>query len=115
MLERHRQDKEAIVSVLRNPHDGPTVVMSHHLPVRVLIAPWRTIGGDQNRALNNGFAFDLWSEIKQHDIHSWICGHSHETRNWIGDGNKGQIRFVMNQRGYPGEEIGFETEFVVEF
>lgn len=114
MLERHRRDKQAIVDALREPHDGPTVVMSHHLPVRKLIAPWRTTGGDQKRALNNGFACDLWDDIKCHDIHTWICGHSHEAQRWIGDGEKGKIRFLMNQRGYPGEETEFDAAFVVE-
>ena len=114
MLERHRLDKAAIFEALRRPHDGPTIVMTHHLPVRQLIAPWRTIGGDQKRAMNNGFACDLWEGIKAHDVHTWICGHSHEGESWTGAGDHGPIRFVMNQRGYPGEETGFDPSYVVD-
>ncbi len=33
MLERHWQDKAAIFDALTVPHDGPTIVMTHHLPV----------------------------------------------------------------------------------
>ncbi|WP_371171140.1 metallophosphoesterase [Aliiroseovarius sp. 2305UL8-7] len=114
MLERHRLDKAAIIEALRIPHDGPTIVMTHHLPVRQLIEPWRTIGGDQKRAMNNGFACDLWEEIKAYDIYTWVCGHSHEGENWTGNGDHGSIRFVINQRGYPGEETGFDPSYVVE-
>ncbi len=114
MLERHTQDKTAILKALNAPHDGPTVVMTHHLPVHELIAPWRTIGGYEKRAMNNGFACDLWENIRGFDIHTWIWGHSHEGENWTGEGNHGPIRFVMNQRGYPGEETGFDPVFVLE-
>ena len=88
MLERHKQDKAAILEILRGPYDDPTAVMTHHLPVRELIAPRRTIGGEQKRAMNNGFACDLWGDIKMHDIHTWICGHSHEGDNWTGEAGR---------------------------
>lgn len=113
MLERHRQDKSAIPDALCKTHDGPTVVMSHHLPVRQLLHPGREIGGDAKRSMNAGFANDLWVEIRGFDIHIWICGHSHEARSWIGNGERGEIRFVMNQRGYPGEEAGFDPKLVI--
>jgi len=114
MLERHAHNKAAILDALRTPHNGPTMVMTHHIPVGELIAPWRTIGGDHRLAMNNGFACDLWDEIKEFDIHTWICGHSHETQNWTGEGNHGPIRFIMNQRGYPGECAEFDPAFVVD-
>lgn len=114
MLERHEQDKAAILSALHKPHDGPTVVMTHHLPVPQLIAPWRTIGGEEKRAMNNGFACDLWDEIRGFDIHTWIWGHSHEGENWTGEGEHGPIRFVSNQRGYPNEACVFNPAYVLD-
>lgn len=114
MLERHLHDKAAILDALSKPHDGPSVVMTHHLPVRELIAPWRTIGGEDKRAMNNGFACDLWDEIRAFDIHTWVWGHSHEGKNLVIEGNQGPIRFVTNQRGYPGEEVRFESCFCLE-
>ncbi|MEO1110600.1 MAG: metallophosphoesterase [Pseudomonadota bacterium] len=113
MLERHCQDKAAVFEALSQPHAGPTIVMTHHLPVRQLIALWRTIGGHDKRAMNNGFACDLWDVIKAYEIHTWVCGHSHEDEHWTGAGDHGPIRFVMNQRGYPGEETGFSPSCVV--
>jgi DNA repair exonuclease SbcCD nuclease subunit len=114
MLERHANDKAAILSALSEPHSGPTVVMTHHLPVRQLISPARTIGGHEKRAMINGFACDLWDEICAFDIHTWIWGHSHEGENWTGEGEKGEIRFITNQRGYPGEEVRFDPAFVLK-
>lgn len=114
MLERHAQDKAAIFDALSKPHDGPTVVMTHHLPVRELIAPWRTIGGEDKRAMNNGFACDLWDEIRAFDINTWVWGHSHEGENLSIDGDHGPIGFVSNQRGYPGEETSFNNSFCLE-
>ena len=114
MLSRHAQDKAVILAALRNPHDGPTVVMTHHLPLRELIAPWRTIGGHEKRAMNNGFACDLCDEIRGFDIDSWIWGHSHEGEGRTVEGDHGPIRFVTNQRGYPSEEVAFDPAFVLE-
>lgn len=113
MLERHAQDKAAIISALGKPHDGPTIVMTHHQPVRELIAPHRTIGGHDARAMSNGFACDLWDEIRNFDIHTWIWGHSHEGENWTGEGEQGAIRFVTNQRGYPDEGVPFDPAFMI--
>ncbi len=114
MLACHARDKAAILSALSEPYSGPTVVMTHHLPVRQLISPARTIGGHEKRAMTNGFACDLWEEIRAFDIHTWIWGHSHEGENWTGEGQYGPIQFVTNQRGYPGEDVRFESAFRLE-
>lgn len=95
-------------------HDPCRKGPGYLLPVRQLIHPAREIGRDQDRALSAGFASDLWDEIKAHDIHSWIWGHSHEGDAWTGQGDHGPIRFITNQRGYPGEETGFDPAFVLE-
>lgn len=114
MLERHAEDKTVILGALNEPHDGPTIVMTHHLPVRELICPVRTIGGHEKRAMNNGFACDLWDEIRGFDIHTWIWGHSHEGENWTGEGEHGAIRFISNQRGYPSEGVPFDSAYTLK-
>lgn len=104
----------AILSRLREPCSGPTVVMTHHLPVRQLISPARTIGGHEKRAMTNGFACDLWDEIRAFDIHTWIWGHSHEGQTWRGEGEHGPIHFCTNQRGYPGEGVTFDPAYQIQ-
>ena len=114
MLERHSLDKTAIFDTLSKPYDGPTIVMTHHLPVRELVTSRRTVGGEEKRAINNGFACDLWNEIRGYNVHTWVWGHSHEGENWRGKGAHGTIRFVTNQRGYPREGTPFNPRYVVE-
>jgi predicted phosphodiesterase len=114
MLERHAQDRAAILDALSKPHDGSTVVMTHHLPVRELIASHRVIGGHEKRAMSAGFANALWDEIRSYDIHTWVWGHSHEGENWIGEGEQGMIRFISNQRGYPGEDVAFDPALILD-
>ncbi|MBO9455120.1 metallophosphoesterase [Paracoccus sp. R12_1] len=113
MLALHKQDKAAVFDALRRPFSGTTLVMTHHLPISKLVHPGRTIGRAEKRAMNAGFASDLWDEIKQFDIHSWICGHSHDNQNRVGDGDHGSIHFVMNARGYPGEGTPFDPAYVL--
>lgn len=113
MLALHAQDKAAVLGALHKPFDGPTLVMTHHLPVRDLIHPARLIGSDEKRALTAGFASDLWDGIKEFDVHTWICGHSHDNRNCVLDGKYGPVHFVMNARGYPGEGAGFDPTYVL--
>ncbi|WP_376873289.1 hypothetical protein [Albirhodobacter sp. R86504] len=88
--------------------------MTHHIQVRQLVHPAREIGNDSKRALCAGFASALWAEIRGFDIHTWICGHSHDNEAWICEGKHGPIRFVMNGRGYPHEEVEFDPAFVLE-
>ena len=114
MLDCHARDKTAIFDAMNLHHDGPTLVVTHHLPVRELITPMRTMGGHEERAMSAGFASDLWHEIRDHDIHTWIWGHSHEGENWTGTGEHGPIRFVTNQRGYPDEGLPFDPAYMVE-
>lgn len=114
MLKRHAEDKAAIFEAMRKRYDGSTIVMTHHLPIRELICRERAIGSDESRALSAGFASALWDEIRQFDIHSWIWGHSHEGEAWDGQGDRGLIRFITNQRGYPGEDTLFDPAYVIE-
>ena len=114
MLEHHAQDKTAILKALSEPHEGPTLVMTHHLPVRELIAPIPTICGHEKHAMSAGFANALWDEIQSHDIHTWVWGQSHEGENWTCQGKHGPIKFITNQRGYPGENVVFDPAVTIE-
>lgn len=110
----HARDKAAIYGLLAEPFDGPTIVMTHHLPVRQVIAPKRE-APSRGRILNAGFASDLWSEIRRFAVDVWIYGHSHDNIQWTGQGEHGEVRFISNARGYPFEMgNGFDPAFVLE-
>ncbi|EEE36932.1 Ser/Thr protein phosphatase family protein [Rhodobacteraceae bacterium KLH11] len=113
MLERYREEKTALFDVLNQTHSGPTVVMTHHLPARELLAPWHTHESNPERFLSSAFASDLWYEVRMQKIHTWVCGHSHESRYWVGESDHGPMRFVLNQRGYPGERTNFDPSRII--
>lgn len=113
MLVFHRNDKAAILKFLQAPHAGPTIVLTHHLPVRPLISQWRDVDSNPERPLNASFASDLWDDFSGLDIDVWLSGHSHENNRWIGKGDHGDVKFLMNARGYPNEGSEFDPTFII--
>lgn len=91
---------------LSQSFDGPTVVITHHLPHRGSIAP--RYQGDE---LNVAFASDLSSMIRRHQPALWVHGHTHEACDY----RSGATRILCNPRGYPRETFtGFNPALVVE-
>lgn len=105
----HRAEKQAIFDLLDTPFDGPTVVMTHHMPARACIAPHYA-----DDELTPAFCNDLGQEIATRDVAAWIYGHSHENEEFDLEGANGTIRFRSNPRGYPGEQTRFDPLTVIE-
>ena len=105
-LEMHWAERKAIFNELSKPYDGPTIVMTHHIPVREMIHPKREIGKLENYLVNAGFASNMAWQIREceHDIKAWICGHSHDNHHAEIQSAHGMIPFIANTRGYPGEK-----------
>ncbi len=85
---------------------GPTVVVTHHLPLRQSIHP-KYFGSD----LNAGFASDL-GDLMGTPISLWIHGHTHESFDYAVNGT----RVVCNPRGYWPIELNaaFEPTLVLD-
>ena len=101
----HRTDKAFLIGELEKPHPGPTLVMTHHLPVAQMLSP-RHAG--ERKAITAAYASDLWHEIELHAISAWICGHSHDAQEVVLEGRAGPVAFLNNIRGYPGETTAFD-------
>lgn len=110
-LELHRQERAFILGQLQQPFDGPTVVVTHHLPrlesvVERYQADW----------LSPAFASRLPDDAFQ--VPSlWIHGHTHDSLDY----RVGNCRVVCNPAGYPRpmspnglENDRFDTALVVE-
>lgn len=80
------------------PHDGPTVVITHHAPSARSIPPMFKAS-----LLSPAFNSDLEPLILKHQPDLWIHGHTH----WSTDYRIGRTRVYSNQRGYPGQQCGF--------
>ncbi len=77
-------------------HDGPTVVITHHAPAPLSVAP--RFAGD---SLSPAFASDLTALMTRHAPPLWIHGHTHHNVDY----RVGDTRVVSHQWGYPGEGL----------
>jgi Icc-related predicted phosphoesterase len=106
-VELHEASKAWLVSELRKKFDGPTIVVTHHLPATLSID-----SRYKNDVLNPAFASRLEDVIEQYQPDLWIHGHTHVPCDYEILGT----RVVCNPRGYPSESSGngFSPGLVVE-
>jgi predicted phosphodiesterase len=105
-LTRHLESRAWLAERLGEPHDGPTVVITHHAPI-VREPPEDPLLA----AIGGAFASDLSSLMGAGTVDLWIFGHIHRTVDTDVNGT----RVVSNPRGYPGEPVsGFDPELVIE-
>ena len=106
LLETHRQSVQWLWHVLAEPHDGPTVVVTHHAPS---MKSW-------HRGPLDGYMYcyctDLEGLIHRAAPKLWVHGHTHSTRDY----HVGPTRVVCNPRGYHNyEEVaGFDPLKIIE-
>jgi predicted phosphodiesterase len=88
---------------LRNPFDGATVVVTHHLPsMKSVVDRYR------NDLLSAAFASHLDRYVEQADL--WVHGHTHDRLDyWLG-----KCRVVCHPRGYPSEQCEPYAGLIVE-
>lgn len=87
----HMLDRAFIEAALREPNDGPTVVVTHHLPSSRSIFEMF-----QGHPLNPAFASNLEPIIEQYKPALWVHGHAHHSNDY----RLGATRIVSNPRGY---------------
>ncbi|HNP36238.1 MAG TPA: metallophosphoesterase [Woeseiaceae bacterium] len=90
----HEASKAWLEGELEKWFDGPTVVVTHHLPAATSVAK-RYV----NDPLSPAFASRLDDHIETHRPELWIHGHTHVPCDY----RLFDTRIVCNPRGYPGE------------
>lgn len=102
----HERAREWLGHRLAEPFDGPTVVVTHHLPHRRSIHPRYA-----HHPLNPCFATHL-PKLVQRPVALWIHGHTHESMDYRVRGT----RVVCNPRGYFPHDMNpsFDPALVVE-
>jgi predicted phosphodiesterase len=102
----HEASRTWLVRQLEQAFDGPTVVVTHHLPALKSIASRYA-----NDALNPAFASRLEGMIERYQPALWIHGHTHDPCDY----KLFRTRVVCNPRGYPGEygRAGFKPDLTV--
>ncbi len=105
LFAEHRKDLSGILAALDTPHDGPTIVMTHHVPLAQVISPVLTPDGVN---LVAGYGSDLGAEILTRKFDAWVYGHSHQPEDVVLETAHGSARFLSNPRGYPHERHAFD-------
>lgn len=91
---------------LEQPHDGPTVVVTHHAPSQQsLLYPDADYQADP---MAPAFA-SSWEPLMA-GVDLWLHGHTHLGMDY----RVGACRVVSNPRGYPGEDVGFDPRLTIE-
>lgn len=103
----HDASRAWIAGQLDIHFDGPSIVVTHHLPAAMSVAKRYA-----NDSLNPAFASNLEDIIEKYRPDLWIHGHTHEPCDYELFGT----RVVCNPRGYPREkrDSSFDPCLVVE-
>lgn len=100
---RNRRAKQWLEDELAKPFGGKTVVITHHAPIVEI--------GESEHADHLTAAYcNAWQGLVER-VDGWIFGHTHSSLDIM----LGGCQLISNQRGYPGEECGFDPQKVVEF
>jgi len=103
------RDAAWLAGKLAQPHDGPTVVITHHAPSPRSINP-RFAGSP----INACFVSDAQYLMDGQRAQLWVHGHTHDTFDYLLNGT----RVVCNPRGYArngaNENALFDANFTVD-
>ena len=100
---RHRTSRAFLGDALAVRHDGPTIVVTHHLPSMRSVA-----GRFRREATSSGFASHA-DDLVGMGAALWVHGHTHDSMVW--ENGSGTL-IVCNPAGYARLDGGREnTEF----
>lgn len=104
--EIHKQSVKYLEKVLRSNYEGPTVVVSHHLPLKECVDELY-----KNSGINDGFYSDQ-KHLFDNKIDYWLHGHSHRFQEIEYNGTK----IIRNPKGYQRElnKNGFRKDYWIE-
>lgn len=100
-LEEHRLSRAWLAERLAAPHDGPTIVVTHHVPHSVAFNP--TFGITPLSPAFHSDCGELIAAAARAEVRAWIFGHHH----WSHEVTVQGMRLVSAQTGYPGETTGW--------
>lgn len=100
-LSEHRLSRAWLAAKLRDRHDGPTLVVTHHVPHLSACHP-----GHGLNVLAPAFCSDcddLIAAASKAGAVAWIFGHHH----WSHCLDVHGVKLLAAQPGYPGEDTGW--------
>ena len=101
-LAEHRLSRAWLAQRLAEPHNGPTLVVTHHVPHSAARNP--TYGTTSLSPAFDSDCDELIAAAAKVHVAAWIFGHHH----WSQKLEVGGVRLVSAQLGYPGENTAWE-------
>lgn len=92
----HLESRFFLNETLRCPHDGPTVIVTHHAPSER--SSHKRFAGSP---LNPAYASRLEPLMLEWEPALWVHGHMHDSSDY----QIGETRVICNPRGYAGHEL----------
>lgn len=103
-LNFHKQSKKYLLEQLQNLKEN-VFVISHHAPSQ------QSVRQQFKTHANGAYVSDLDDLIVNHpQIKYWVHGHTHNHFDYMIE----QCRVICNPGGYPGENTGFNPDFIIE-
>jgi hypothetical protein len=100
-LAEHRRSRAWLTGRLTEPHDGPTLIVTHHVPHPAACHPHHGLN-----ALAAAFCSDcgdLIAAASSAGAAAWIFGHHH----WSHSIEVHGVKLLAAQPGYPGDDTGW--------
>lgn len=100
--QAYQQARYFLETELANEHDGPVVVVTHHLPSRQSVG--RQFAGD---GMNCGYVSNEEDLMLAHKPELWFHGHTHDSYDYevVDYDQEVCTRVVCNPMGYYGHEL----------
>ena len=99
------EEHEYAISFLNREVKQGDIVITHHLPSELSIAPQY-----KRDTLNRFFCHDMTNFILDRKPSIWIHGHTHNSFDYT----LGSTRIICNPAGYMGENRQFKFDLLVE-
>lgn len=100
-LAEHLRTRVWLARKLAEPYNGPTIVVTHHVPHPAACHPAH--GLNELAPAFCSDCGDLIAAASSAGVSAWIFGHHH----WSHTVEVGGVLLLSAQRGYPGEETGW--------
>ena len=95
LIKLNQSSKKWLDNELSKPHEGPTVVVTHHAPS---LKSWVSAEDDY---IKYAYCNELEPMLKENEISLWVHGHIHHSSDY----KKHGVRVVCNPRGYKGYQL----------
>lgn len=108
LVEMHTRSRAYLEEAMAQPHDGPTVVVTHHAPCELSIPPHHR--QQTSNHLSASYASKL-DHLMGPPTSLWVHGHTHASSDYEIAGT----RVICNPRGYAPDELnpGFDPGLVL--